>query len=102
MQVHFDGRGFDYQTLRALAYTTFGGAEPGEVLVTVERIDDGDTEGWHAEWCRTAERVGRTAETARAAGHDRNRAGRLPPRPHLLSDGRVLPRARRPAAPAHL
>ena len=41
------------------------------MLVTAERIDDGDTEGWHAEWCRTAERVGRTAETARAAGHDR-------------------------------
>ena len=57
MRVHFSGRAFDYQTLRALAYTTFGGAEPGEVLVTVDRIDDGDPESWYAEWRRTAERV---------------------------------------------
>ncbi|MFC6837753.1 alpha/beta hydrolase family protein [Halomarina ordinaria] len=71
MRVHFSGRAFDYQTLRALAYTTFGGAEPGEVLATVERIDDGDTEAWYDEWRRTAARVERTAEEAREAGHDR-------------------------------
>lgn len=36
MRVKFRGQAFDYQTLRAMAYTTFGGAEPGEVLVTAE------------------------------------------------------------------
>ena len=49
MRVHFPGKAFDYQTLRAMAYTTFGGAEPGEVLTTVERITAGDTDSWHAE-----------------------------------------------------
>lgn len=71
MRVHFSGRAFDYQTLRAMAYTTFGGAEPGEVLTTAERIDDGDTESWHAEWRRTAERVERLADEAFEDGHDR-------------------------------
>ncbi|WP_276253485.1 alpha/beta hydrolase family protein [Halomontanus rarus] len=72
MRVHFSGRAFDYQTLRAMAYTTFGGAEPGEVLTTVERIDDGDTEAWHAEWRRTAARVERLASEARRDGRTRS------------------------------
>lgn len=71
MRVHFSERAFDYQTLRAMSYTTFGGAEPGEVLTTVERIDDGDTGAWHEEWYRTAERVAGAAERAAAAGHGR-------------------------------
>jgi pimeloyl-ACP methyl ester carboxylesterase len=71
MRAGFSGRAFDYQTLRAMAYTTFGGAEPGEVLVTVERIDDGDTESWHREWRRTAERVERSADEAIDGGHVR-------------------------------
>ena len=71
MRVHFDETSFDYQTLRAMAYATFGGSEPGEVLATVDRIHGGDAESWHAEWQRTAELVERTAEDALAAGHDR-------------------------------
>jgi pimeloyl-ACP methyl ester carboxylesterase len=71
MRVHFSGRAFDYQTLRALSYTTFGGAEPGEVLMTAERIAEGDTASWHDEWRRTAERVERLAVRAREAGNER-------------------------------
>lgn len=37
-----------------MASTSFGGAESGEVLVTAERIDEGDIESRHAEWRRTA------------------------------------------------
>jgi pimeloyl-ACP methyl ester carboxylesterase len=70
MQVHFEGAAFDYQTLRALAYTTFGGAEPGEVFVTIERIPEGDREAWHAEWSRTADRVAEQVDEALAAGSD--------------------------------
>ena len=75
MQVQFDSRAFDYQTLRALAYTTFGGAEPGEVLVTAERIPEGDTESWHTEWRTTAERVERQAGAAAEEGNDRTARG---------------------------
>ena len=71
MRVHFSERAFDYQTLRAMAYTTFGGAEPGEVLTTVEQFEGGDTESWHREWHRTAERVERSAREARGGGHPR-------------------------------
>jgi pimeloyl-ACP methyl ester carboxylesterase len=71
MRLPFDDRAFGYQTLRALAYTTFGGAEPGEVLVTAERIPAGDAEAWHREWRRTAVQVEGTAATARDAGNDR-------------------------------
>jgi pimeloyl-ACP methyl ester carboxylesterase len=71
MRVHFEGRAFDYQTLRALGYTTYGGAEPGEVLVTVERVPEGETEAWHREWRATAERVERGAERAANEGNDR-------------------------------
>jgi len=71
MRVHFSSKAFDYQTLRALAYAPFGGAEAGEVLVTVERITNGDTEVWFEEWHRTAALVERTAEDARDAGRHR-------------------------------
>ncbi|WP_254534934.1 alpha/beta hydrolase family protein [Halomarina litorea] len=71
MRVHFEGRAFDYQTLRALSATTFGGAEPGEVLVTAERIPEGDTEAWHREWGQTARRVEEAAATAREGNHGR-------------------------------
>jgi pimeloyl-ACP methyl ester carboxylesterase len=71
MRVHFSGRAFDYQTLRAMAYAGFGGAEPGEVLVTAERIDEGDTESWHAEWRRTAALVERSADEALREGRTR-------------------------------
>ncbi|ADJ14052.1 alpha/beta hydrolase family protein [Halalkalicoccus jeotgali] len=71
MRVHFSTRIFDYQTLRTMAYTTFGGAEPGEVLTTVERIEEGETASWHAEWRETAERTERAADEAAAASRHR-------------------------------
>ncbi|WP_411967173.1 alpha/beta hydrolase family protein [Haloferax sp. YSSS75] len=71
MRVHFSEQAFDYQTLRAMAYTTFGGAEPGEVLATVARIEPGDTDSWYTEWKTTAERVERQGDDASRAGNDR-------------------------------
>ncbi|MFC6824541.1 alpha/beta hydrolase family protein [Halopelagius fulvigenes] len=75
MRVHFSGEAFDYQTLRAMAYTSFGGAEIGEVLTTAERIGKRDTESWHQEWRRTAERVEGLAEEAAEAGRERTARG---------------------------
>lgn len=69
MDVHFSDPTLDYQTLRALAYTTYGGAEPGEVFATVERIPEDDLEAWHTEWRRAGERCGRRADLALADGH---------------------------------
>ncbi|WP_254545364.1 alpha/beta hydrolase family protein [Halomarina pelagica] len=75
MRVHFEDRTFDYQTLRTMGYATYGGAEPGECLATVERIDEGDFEAWHAEWRRTADRVAGVAEAARERGRDETARG---------------------------
>jgi pimeloyl-ACP methyl ester carboxylesterase len=75
VKLHFGSEIFDYQLLRATAYTTYGGAEIGECLVTAERITDGDTESWHEEWLATAERVERTADDALAAGNERTARG---------------------------
>lgn len=69
MDVHFSDPTLDYQTLRALSYTTYGGAEPGEVFTTVERIPDGDLEAWHTEWRRAGERCERRADAALADDH---------------------------------
>ncbi|MWG36167.1 alpha/beta hydrolase family protein [Halomarina oriensis] len=71
MRVHFSSKAFDYQTLRALAYAPFGGSEVGEVLTTVERITNGDTDAWFEEWYRTAALVERAAEDAHDAGRER-------------------------------
>ena len=75
MRVHFSGKAFDYQTLRAIGYATFGGSEPGEVLTTAERIEEGDTEAWHVEWRKTGEGVERLADEALDAGNDRTARG---------------------------
>ncbi|WP_435154850.1 alpha/beta hydrolase family protein [Haladaptatus sp. DFWS20] len=69
MNVQFEDETFDYQTLRAMSYTTYGGAEPGECLATVENIGEGDFEAWFTEWRRTADRVAETARDALDGGH---------------------------------
>jgi pimeloyl-ACP methyl ester carboxylesterase len=75
MQVTFSTDILDYQTLRAMAYTTFGGAEPGEVLVTADRIDSTSPDQWHDEWTRTANRVFQRAKSADDSGHSRTARG---------------------------
>ncbi|WP_224449094.1 alpha/beta hydrolase family protein [Haloprofundus salilacus] len=70
MRVHFSDPTFDYQTLRTMAYATYRGAEPGECLATVERIDGTDFEAWYTEWRRTADRVAVAGEYAEAENHD--------------------------------
>ncbi|WP_158413658.1 hypothetical protein [Haladaptatus cibarius] len=49
MNVHFEDATFDYQTLRAMSYATYGGAESGECLTTVENIGEGNFEEWFIE-----------------------------------------------------
>jgi dienelactone hydrolase len=75
MNVNFSTDILDFQALRAMAYTTFGGAEPGEVLVTAERIDSANADQWHEEWTRTADRVLERANSADDSGHTRTARG---------------------------
>lgn len=55
---------------RTLFLATYGGADFGECLTTMQRIgDDGDAATWHREWTATADRLAATARESEDAGH---------------------------------
>lgn len=63
----FHDNDLDFQTRSVLGRAVRGASEVGEVLATVDRIDDeGD---WVKEWSATARRVQAEAEQARDARH---------------------------------
>ncbi|WP_326826103.1 alpha/beta hydrolase family protein [Streptosporangium sp. NBC_01756] len=53
---------FWYETLRSFGHIAYGGADFGEVLVTAQRIEEGDYDSWHDEWRRIADLVATEAE----------------------------------------
>jgi len=54
---------------RALFWTTYGGADFGECLTTVERVGGGTVDDWHREWTATADRVAAIGEESASRGH---------------------------------
>jgi len=60
---------FSFETLRALGYAVYGGADVGEVLTADQRITPGDWESWYREWRALADRVADTADACASAGH---------------------------------
>ena len=60
---------FSFETLRAVGYTVYGGADIGEVITTAERITPGDTESWYREWRALADRIAAIADKCAADGH---------------------------------
>jgi dienelactone hydrolase len=58
-----------FETLRAVGYTVYGGADIGEVITTAERITPGDTESWYREWRALADRIAASADACAADGH---------------------------------
>jgi len=65
----FNDKSFFFETLRALGYTPYGGADIGEITSTAGRIPDGNTTAWHSEWRALAERVHADAARSADAGH---------------------------------
>jgi len=57
MKFLFDNESFSFETLRAIGFACYGGADIGEVLMTAANIPEGDEPAWHREWKATAERV---------------------------------------------
>ncbi|MFZ2510098.1 MAG: dipeptidyl aminopeptidase, partial [Gordonia sp. (in: high G+C Gram-positive bacteria)] len=47
---------FDYSVRCVLGAASYGAAEPGEVLATIDGVDDGDHEAWFAAWLATGQR----------------------------------------------
>ena len=64
-----DNEEYWFEALRAFGSCSYGAADFGEVMSTINRIASGDDEGWYTEWNATAERVFAEAEKQRAAGH---------------------------------
>jgi pimeloyl-ACP methyl ester carboxylesterase len=60
---------FSFETLRAVGYAAYGGADIGEVITTAERITPGDWESWHREWRALADRLAAIADQCAADGH---------------------------------
>jgi pimeloyl-ACP methyl ester carboxylesterase len=55
---------------RTLFMATYGGADFGECITTMQRIgDDGDAAAWHREWTVTADRLAASARGSEEAGH---------------------------------
>lgn len=55
LDFYFKDPQYSFQALRALGAAPGGGADAGEVLVTLGRIKEGDDESWYAAWRKTAE-----------------------------------------------
>jgi dienelactone hydrolase len=70
MRFMFDtDESFSFETLRAVGYTVYGGADIGEVMATAVRITPGDWESWHREWKALADRIAGIADDCAAKGH---------------------------------
>jgi pimeloyl-ACP methyl ester carboxylesterase len=65
----FSDQSFSFETLRALGYAAYGGADVGEVTSTAGRIPDGDETAWYKQWRALAERIHSDADRSATAGH---------------------------------
>lgn len=70
MRFVFDAdESFSFETLRAVGYAAYGGADIGEVITTAQRITPGDWESWYREWRALADRIAAIADACAAVGH---------------------------------
>lgn len=70
MRFMFDtDEAFSFETLRAVGYAVYGGADIGEVMATAAWIAPGDPESWYREWRALADRIAAIAEGCAAHGH---------------------------------
>jgi dienelactone hydrolase len=65
----FNDESFRFETLRALGYAHYGGADIGEVFSTAGRIPDGDETAWYTQWRALAERIHADADRSMSGGH---------------------------------
>lgn len=65
----FDNAEMDFQLLRMLGMTSYGGASIGECLSLTTRIKNGDTDDWTREYAALAQRLKDKAYSALAKGH---------------------------------
>ncbi|MCB0202438.1 MAG: hypothetical protein KDI03_20400, partial [Anaerolineae bacterium] len=59
----FKNQTYNFEILRSLGESTYGGAEIGEVLSAVSGVKEGDDEAWYQGWNRVAAMVEDRAAT---------------------------------------
>ena len=91
MKFLFENESFSFETLRTAGYASYGGADLGEVLVTVRGIPDGDEALWHQRWKALAERLHAVGTSALQAGRPGQRKGCPAAGERILPRGRLLP-----------
>lgn len=68
--IYFDkDNQFDFELMRTMGQTSYGGAEIGECLATAARIVEGDYDSWYEQWTDTAEWLYARADKAEKTGH---------------------------------
>jgi len=67
--VHFQSALFDFQLIRALHHSRYGGPDFGECLAIALRIKDDSREDWYKEWTEVGERTRAQAESFLAQGN---------------------------------
>ncbi|GAW22513.1 hypothetical protein ANO14919_120500 [Xylariales sp. No.14919] len=60
---------FNFETIRILGTTRYGGAEVGEVLEAVGETKENDPESWYRAWSKKSTMVEAIAEEAQRHGH---------------------------------
>ncbi|NGX54551.1 MAG: 2,6-dihydropseudooxynicotine hydrolase [Chlamydiae bacterium] len=61
---------YSFQALRAMAAASSGGADIGECLAAISKIEDGDDESWYCAWYDLAKRLEAEALEMGSKGHD--------------------------------
>ena len=61
---------FDFEFLRGISVMRTGGAELGECLETISKVNDNDFDSWVKEWEYTAQRAENEGESYAAKGLD--------------------------------
>ncbi len=69
MKILFNDPSFSFETLRALGFACDGGADLGEIIITANKIPDGDEDAWLREWKALADRITQQGEDSLSKGH---------------------------------
>ncbi len=69
MKFLFSDESFSFEALRGAGFSSDGGADIGEIIVTASTIGEGDDETWHRQWKATGDRIAGLAEVSLNSGH---------------------------------
>ena len=83
----FKDQTYNFEILRSLGESTYGGAEIGEVLSAISGVKAGDDEAWYQGWHRVAAMVKQSSYACRPCQLRKSNAACI----QLLPNSRVFP-----------